>query len=119
MAVFGVGLVIELIEYISGLEAEIERTGTKPRYRPKVSPDPTVQRLLRDFEFDRRSEFSMDELREIGKQTPRKKRKASAYSKRYGKCFKKLAPKFKKKNGSWKKNGFKNCAKAARKCAKK
>ncbi len=47
------------------------------------------------------------------------KRKASAYSKRYGKAFKKLAPKYKKKNGQWKKDGFKRCGAAARKVAKK
>ncbi len=54
--------------------------------------------------------------------TPRvapKKRKASAYSKKYGKAFKQLAPKYKKKSGGWKKNGFKNCSCAARKVAKK
>jgi len=51
---------------------------------------------------------------------PRKtKRKASAYSMRYGKAFKKLAPKYKLKNGKWGKNGFKRCAAAARKVAKK
>ncbi len=49
----------------------------------------------------------------------KKKRKASAYSKRYGKAFKKLAPKYKKKNGQWKKDGFKRCGAAARKEAKK
>ena len=49
----------------------------------------------------------------------KKKRKASAASKRYGKAFKKLAPQFKLKNGSWKKNGFKNAVKAAHKLAKK
>ena len=49
----------------------------------------------------------------------KKKRRASAYSKRYGKAFKKLAPKYKKKNGGWKANGFKRCAAAARKVAKK
>jgi len=49
---------------------------------------------------------------------PKKKRKASAYSKRYGKCFKKLQSKYKKKNGEWKKDGFKRCAAAARRCAK-
>lgn len=49
----------------------------------------------------------------------KKKRKASAYSKRYGAAFKKLSKKYKKKNGSWKKNGFKNCATAARRMAKK
>ena len=48
----------------------------------------------------------------------KKKRKASAYNKRYSKCFKKLAPKYKKKNGGWKKDGFARCSKAARKCAK-
>jgi hypothetical protein len=50
---------------------------------------------------------------------PKKKRKSSAYNKRYSKAFKKLAPKYKKKNGSWKKDGFKRCAAAARKEAKK
>lgn len=49
----------------------------------------------------------------------KKKRAASAYSKRYGRAFKKLAPKYKKKNGQWKKDGFKRCAAAARREAKK
>ena len=49
---------------------------------------------------------------------PKKKRRASAKSKKYGKCFKKLQHKYKKKNGSWKKDGFKRCAAAARRCAK-
>jgi len=47
------------------------------------------------------------------------KRKASAYSKRYGAAFKKVAKKYKKKNGSWKTNGFKNAQKAAHKLAKR
>ena len=47
------------------------------------------------------------------------KRAASAYSKRYGRAFKQLAPKYKKKNGQWKKDGFKRCAAAARRKAKK
>ena len=46
------------------------------------------------------------------------KRKASAYSKRYGRAFKKVAPKFKLKNGSWKKNGFRSAVRAAHKLAK-
>lgn len=51
---------------------------------------------------------------------PKKKRKRkSAYSKRYSAAFKRLAPKYKKKNGGWKKDGFKRCAAAARKAAKK
>ena len=47
------------------------------------------------------------------------KRKASAYSKRYGKMFKRVAPKYKLKNGSWAKDGFKRAAKEARRLAKK
>ena len=46
------------------------------------------------------------------------KRKASAASKRYGRAFKKIAPQFKLKNGSWKKNGFRNAVRAAHKLAK-
>lgn len=46
------------------------------------------------------------------------KRKASAASKRYGRAFKQIAPSFKLKNGSWKKNGFRNAVRAAHKLAK-
>ena len=41
------------------------------------------------------------------------KRRASARSKKYGRAFKRLAPKYKKKNGSWKKDGFARCVRAA------
>jgi len=51
--------------------------------------------------------------------TQKKKRKVSGYQKRYGSAFKKLAPKYKTKAGKWKKDGFKRCAAAARKAAKK
>ena len=52
-------------------------------------------------------------------ESPKPKRKASAYSKKYGRAFKKVAPKYKKKNGSWAKDGFKRAQKAAHKLAKK
>jgi len=45
-------------------------------------------------------------------------RKASAYARRYGRAFKKVAKQFKTKSGSWKKNGFRNAQKAAHKLAK-
>tara|TARA_B100000424_G_C22677970_1_gene371547 strand:+ start:80 stop:316 length:237 start_codon:yes stop_codon:yes gene_type:complete len=52
--------------------------------------------------------------------TPKKKkRKVSGYQKKYGAAFKKLAPKYKTKAGKWKKDGFKRCAAAARRMAKK
>lgn len=52
-------------------------------------------------------------------ESPKPKRKASAYSKRYGAAFRKVAPRFKKKNGSWKQDGFKKAQKAAHKLARK
>ena len=48
-----------------------------------------------------------------------KTRKASAYSKRYGKAFKKVQGQYKTKSGSWMKNGFKRAQKAAHALAKK
>ena len=49
----------------------------------------------------------------------KKKRKASAYSKKYGAAFKRIAPKYKTKSGSWRKGGFKAAQKAAHKLARK
>jgi hypothetical protein len=61
-----------------------------------------------------------DISRDMGEPKPKKKkRKASAYNKRYGAAFKRLAPKYKKKNGQWKKDGFKRCSAAARREAKR
>lgn len=51
--------------------------------------------------------------------SPKKKRKASAYSKRYGAAFRKISPKYKNKSGGWKKDGFKRAQKAAHKMARK
>ena len=48
-----------------------------------------------------------------------KKRKASAYSKKYGRAFKEVQGKFKLKSGAWMKNGFKRAQKAAHALAKK
>ena len=47
------------------------------------------------------------------------KRKASAYSQRYGKAFKKISKKYKLKSGAWKKNGFRLCAAEARRMARR
>lgn len=46
------------------------------------------------------------------------KRKASAYSIKYGKAFKRVAGKYKLKSGKWAKNGFKRAQKAAHRLAK-
>ena len=47
------------------------------------------------------------------------KRKASDYSKRYGRNFKRIASKYKLKSGAWAKNGFKRAQKEAHRLTKK
>ena len=47
------------------------------------------------------------------------KRRATAYQRRYKANFKKVAKRFKLKNGKWKKNGFKMAVKMAHKMSKK
>ena len=49
----------------------------------------------------------------------KKKRMKSAYNSKYAKAFKKVSPKYKKKGGGWKKDGFKNAQKAAHAMAKR
>lgn len=57
---------------------------------------------------------------ETGKFEPTpKKRKPSAYSRKYKTAFKKIAPKYKLKSGKWKKNGFRSAVKAAHKAVKR
>ena len=48
-----------------------------------------------------------------------KKKKSSAYSRRYKANFRKVAPDFKMKSGKWMKNGFKRAVKLAHKMSKK
>ncbi len=48
-----------------------------------------------------------------------KKKKISAYSRRYKANFRKIAPDFKLKSGNWKKNGFKRAVKLAHSMSKK
>lgn len=48
-----------------------------------------------------------------------KKRRSSAYSRKYKTAFRKVAPKFKLKNGNWRINGFRAAVRAAHKMAGK
>lgn len=49
----------------------------------------------------------------------KKPRKVSAYHRRYGKEFRRVEKKYKKKDGSWAKDGFKRAQKAAHKATRK
>ena len=55
----------------------------------------------------------------VGATTPQRRRAPSARSKAYGRAFKRLAPKYKKKNGGWKKDGFARCVRAAHRAVRK
>jgi hypothetical protein len=85
-----------------------------------------VRMSLEEYtELLRRGDYLVDPRRVgIGKGakvvgTKRTKRKASAYSKRYGAAFKRIAPKNKKKGGGWKAGGFARTQKAAHRAAKR
>jgi len=52
------------------------------------------------------------------KKSKKPKRSPSLYNIKYSKAFKKMAPRFKKKGGGWKKDGFKRAGAAARKAIK-
>lgn len=56
---------------------------------------------------------------EIAGLVPKVKRKASAYSKKFGRAFKKIQKKHKAKSGCWKKGGYRRCVKEAHKIAKR
>jgi len=47
------------------------------------------------------------------------KRTVSAYSRRYGRAFKKVAKRYQKKSGGWMKNGFQRAQKEAHRIAKR
>jgi hypothetical protein len=49
----------------------------------------------------------------------KKRKQSTAYQRKYKSNFKKVAPKFKLKNGKWKKNGFKSAVKLAHKMSRK
>ena len=48
-----------------------------------------------------------------------KKRRKSAYSRKYSAAFRRIAPTYKNKNGMWKKGGFRSAVRAAHKAVKK
>ena len=69
--------------------------------------------LRRLIDSERESEGST-----IIEQAPApKRRRSSAYSRKYKAAFKKVAPKYKLKSGKWKVNGFKTAVRAAHKMA--
>jgi len=71
--------------------------------------------LRRLIESERESEGST-----LAQEAPKPvRRKVSSYNRKYKAAFKKVAPRYKLKNGRWKKGGFKAAVRAAHKAVKK
>lgn len=68
---------------------------------------------VEDVEEAMQSEIIADSMLEGGTNVRGRKRRMTAYQKKYKAAFKSLAPKYKLKNGKWKKGGFKAAVKAA------
>lgn len=91
----------------------------------RLSSDPTFQIYIRGGETIMPTGGNVEDVQEVveavesggsPQQPPKKKRKTSRQV-AYAKAFKRLAPKYKLKSGKWKKDGFKNCVRAAHKAA--
>ena len=82
-----------------------------------LTPDEYMS-IMRLVSSEKESEGSMLALRQQEAPKPKKKRK-SAYRRRYEKNFKSIEDNYKLKNGNWKKNGFKRAVKEAHRLSKK
>ena len=81
----------------------------------------SIEDVIRLLEAARDHPGSPGKTTEKRAATEKKKapRKASAYSKKYAKAFKEIAPKHKKKAGGWKTGGYKRAVKQAHAKAKR
>lgn len=57
--------------------------------------------------------------KEADRASPAKRKRSTAYQRKYKANFKKIAPRFKMNSGKWKKNGFRSAVKLAHKMSKK
>lgn len=79
----------------------------------------TIDDVIRLLEAAKASPGSSTKTAVPKKAAAKPKRKASAYSKKYAKAFKSIAPKHKKKSGGWKQGGYKRAVKQAHAKAKR
>ena len=75
--------------------------------------------LRRLISSERESEGSTLVDRAVDQVAKKTKRRASAYSRKYKAAFKKVSPRYKNKNGTWRKGRFKAAVNAAHKAVKK
>jgi len=91
----------------------------------RLSSDPSFTIYIRGGETIMPTGGNVKDVQEVVAESvsvtpePKKRRKSNKRAKAYGKAFKSLAPKYKLKNGKWKKDGFKRCVRAAHAQARK
>ncbi len=84
-----------------------------------ASIDDVIRLLEAARDTDSKAEKKTSSTNPLDHLSSKAPRKASAYSKKYAKAFKSIAPKHKKKAGGWKKDGYKKAVKAAHAKAKR
>jgi len=95
-------------DFIQWITEEANRKERPQGFDPRFSTDPSIGRLL---------EKLIDSGVDQG--AKKVKRKVSSYNRKYSAAFKRCKAKHMKKNGTWKKGGFKRCVKEAHRMAKK
>ena len=84
----------------------------------RLSSNPTFQIYIRGGETIMPTGGNVEDVQEVVEtmaveDTPVRKKRKTAYQRAYQKAFKQIAPKYKLKNGKWKKGGFIAAVKAA------
>ena len=88
----------------------------------RLSSNPSFQIYIRGGETIMPTGGNVEDVQEVVESmavesAPVRKKRKTPRQVAYAKAFKRLAPKYKLKNGKWKKDGFKNCVRAAHKAA--
>lgn len=88
----------------------------------RLSSDPSFQIYIRGGETIMPTGGNVEDVQQVVEEmavedTPVRKKRKTPRQVAYAKAFKRLAPKYKLKNGKWKKDGFKNCVRASHKAA--
>lgn len=88
----------------------------------RLASNPTFQIYIRGGETIVPTGGNVEDVQEVLEteavsEAPVRKKRKTPYQRAYKKAFDSLAPKYKLKNGKWKKDGFKACVKAAHKKA--
>ena len=89
----------------------------------RLNSDPTFQIYIRGGETIMPTGGNVQDVQEVVEtmaveETPKPRKKTTAYQRKYKKAFAKVKPKHMKKDGTWKKGGFKAAVKAAHRMCK-